>query len=59
MAVQRLTDSVLAATSIRGGCDVSKAPTVQMSRTESIGRRDPEDWGEEVRLCGRVDLPRG
>lgn len=59
MAVQRLTDSVLAAASIRGGCNVSKAHTVQISRTEPIGRRDPEGWREEVRLCGRVDLPHG
>lgn len=47
MAMQRLTDSVLAATSIRGGCDVSKAHTVQISRTKLIGRRDPEGWREK------------
>lgn len=33
--------------------------TEQICTTEFIGRRDPVGWREEVRLCGRVNLPWG
>lgn len=45
MAVQGLTDSTLAATSIRGGCDVSKAHTGQTDKHQELS-------GRQVRSCG-------
>lgn len=61
MAVQGLTDSTLAATTIRGGCDVSKAHTGQTDKHQELSGRQVRSCGLEGRreTCGRVDLPWG